>query len=236
MWNQYFFVIWISIFSLIIGQSKELASQNTYSKVNRFFNNVFDFIKDFHQDNQEIAREKSELFMKQIFDIESKLESTHVWLTVSSVVNVTGHKNKDNHDQLLVRVLEIHWRRKNLPSEGDYLALHRVDKLEPIQIYPLINIETGETFPRYYKTSIEFDYQNLTNLKQDNICLEYYLVYVNKNGQAEAHNCIRMQSRWMEQEMEFIKDKRLFELMLPGTHDTSSYEKYDYDNYENNRT
>ena len=82
-------------------------------------------------------------------------------------------------------------------------------------------------------------------------CLHYYLVYLEGNGggsigrdpsssgssnnnHPKAINCIQMNGRWMEAAFEYISNRTLAEVMLPGTHDATSYEHYKASDYETN--
>lgn len=226
------FIITIIVIQHFLSSHTVLSSDQ--SPFERLFNRFSDFLKDIKNPNDQHERR----YHDRLKHYESQLSQTRVWLTISSVVNVTGHDSKDHNRDLLIRALEIHWRRPVPPQPGDYLAIYRTNDSVQIRTFPLIDTKTNRTFPRYYKSDLEFNYQNLTNLNQTDKddpyenCLQYMVVYVNHHGNIESRNCIRMQARWMEQLFERIKDHRLSELMIPGTHDASSYEKYSYDIYE----
>lgn len=85
-------------------------------------------------------------------------------------------------------------------------------------------------------------------------CLHYYLVYLEGNSgsgsigkdpsgstasstgnnQPKAINCIQMNGRWMQASFDFLANRTLAEVMLPGTHDATSYEHYKASDYETN--
>nr|XP_046908382.1 PI-PLC X domain-containing protein 1-like [Dermatophagoides farinae] len=226
------FIITIIVIQHFLSSHTVLSSDQ--SPFERLFNRFSDFLKDLKNPNDQHERR----YHDRLKHYESQLSQTRVWLTISSVVNVTGHDSKDHNRDLLIRALEIHWRRPVPPQPGDYLAIYRTNDSVQIRTFPLIDTKTNRTFPRYYKSDLEFNYQNLTNLNKTDKddpyenCLQYMVVYVNHHENIESRNCIRMQARWMEQLFERIKDHRLSELMIPGTHDASSYEKYSYDIYE----
>lgn len=229
----------IAIIIIVQNLSSHTVFSSDQSPFERLFNRFSDFLKDLKNPNNQFENHYND----RLRYYESQLSHTRVWLTVSSIVNVTGHNPNDHNDNdLLIRALELHWRRPEPPQPGDYIALYRKNDSIQIRTFPLIDMKTNHTFPRYYKIDLPFIYQNLTNLNQTNNnnnnndiydnCLEYIVAYINRQGNIESKNCIRMQARWMEEIFERIKDHRLSELMIPGTHDASSYEKYSYDLYE----
>ena len=65
-------------------------------------------------------------------------------------------------------------------------------------------------------------------------CLHYYLVYTDQNGKAASTNCIRLNARWMQQQFNLIANRTLEQIMIPGTHDASSFEHYKQSDYETN--
>src|SRR5699024_10391940 len=67
------------------------------------------------------------------------------------------------------------------------------------------------------------------------LCLHYYLVYIDGSGNdAKAMNCIQLNARWMQREFDLISNHTLQEIMIPGTHDATSYEHYRASDYETN--
>lgn len=76
-------------------------------------------------------------------------------------------------------------------------------------------------------------------------CMHYYLVYLegssgssssfsSSNNQPKAINCIQMNGRWMQASFGYLANRTLGEVMLPGTHDATSYEHYRASDYETN--
>ena len=110
-----------------------------------------------------------------------------------------------------------------------------------------------QILPNYLNTTFEFPNVNVSQLVNNSSlnvssrdantgnsslvhldnCLSYYLVYINGDGNIEAFNCIRLNAKWMEEMFDVIKSHPMIDLMIPGTHDASSYHIYD-DDYEKN--
>jgi hypothetical protein len=76
-----------------------------------------------------------------------------------------------------------------------------------------------------FRTNVQFPYQNFATSKLTQECLGYYVAYIH-NGVVFAKNCIKNNPFWMENSLSNIGDKTLTDIMIPGTHDAGSYEKY----------
>ncbi|XP_032780969.2 PI-PLC X domain-containing protein 1 isoform X2 [Daphnia magna] len=60
----------------------------------------------------------------------------------------------------------------------------------------------------------------------DERCQHYWAAYVRQNNQIVTCNCLRARPNWMSDMKDKIKDVKLRELYLPGTHDAAAYERY----------
>lgn len=60
----------------------------------------------------------------------------------------------------------------------------------------------------------------------DERCHYFWVAYVRQNGQVVECNCLRARPNWMSDMKETIKNVKLRELFLPGTHDAAAYERY----------
>ncbi|KPM08542.1 hypothetical protein QR98_0070640 [Sarcoptes scabiei] len=207
----------------IYGQSFEI--ETTFEK---YFTRFAEFINDLDDPNEE---DHQQSFESDLLRFETELNRTKVWLTVASAVDVS--KANLIRRNFIVRAIEIHWRRPTTPSRNDFIAILRVNDSRQIRRYPLIDPKTNQTLSHYLKTDLEFDYQNLPDLDNglQEFCLQYFVIYMNDRGETEAINCVRMQSRWMQKLLDLIENRTLSELMIPGTHDASSFTKYNYFDY-----
>lgn len=178
-----------------------------------------------------------------------------IWLTVSPVVDVDTKNVVGAHNTSAIRAVEVHWESSIVgPNVGDHLELHQITSPLTSKLIRRFTLrdENGRTLPKYIKTDVEFPYLNGSQLdalvqktdfvplptKYGNIsgrCLHFYLVYLDQSGTfVKAINCIQVNARWMEREFSIIKNQTLQEIMIPGTHDATSYEKYDITDYEGN--
>lgn len=60
----------------------------------------------------------------------------------------------------------------------------------------------------------------------DERCQHYWAAYIRQDGRIVSCNCLRARPNWMSDMKEKIKDVKLRELYLPGTHDAAAYERY----------
>ena len=97
--------------------------------------------------------------------------------------------------------------------------------------------------PRYYqkfienlnyifRTDVQFPYWNFPTGKLVEQCLGYYVAYVH-NDHIIAKNCIKNNPFWMENSLSVIGEQNLPSIMIPGTHDSGSYDKWTKDSTHN---
>lgn len=88
-----------------------------------------------------------------------------------------------------------------------------------------LHFHWGHNNNYYYnnRSDIEFPIYNFTRENLHSQCLGYWIVLF-KIDSIIATNCIKANPYWMEQNLQFIMDKSLKELMIPGTHNSGSYE------------
>lgn len=60
----------------------------------------------------------------------------------------------------------------------------------------------------------------------DERCQYYWVAYARQDGQLVSCNCLRARPHWMSDLKDRIKDAKLRELFLSGTHDAAAYERY----------
>lgn len=60
-----------------------------------------------------------------------------------------------------------------------------------------------------------------------NNCLHFYVIYFSaKVGDVVSVDCIRLNYQWMKDNFDRLQGHTLLEMMLPGTHDATSFEPY----------
>ena len=79
------------------------------------------------------------------------------------------------------------------------------------------------------RLDIEFPYQNFSLKTLSQRCLKYHIAYI-RNGTIIAKNCIKNNPFWMGDNLSSIGHKALVNIVIPGTHDAGSYDKYNYTN------
>ncbi|XP_054167639.1 PI-PLC X domain-containing protein 1-like [Oppia nitens] len=141
--------------------------------------------------------------------------TTNVWLTVSPLV-----------DKTVQRQLEIHWENAPENNENDWLGIYTTDPLNRTQ--PITKVMVDQRINGDNLTNIQFPYYNFTTIpgKLTQQCLGYYVAYVH-NNMILSKNCMKNNPFWMQNSLPIIGDRPLTELVIPGTHDAGSYEKYD---------
>ncbi|XP_054167803.1 PI-PLC X domain-containing protein 1-like [Oppia nitens] len=140
--------------------------------------------------------------------------TTNVWLTVSPLI-----------DKTVQRQLEIHWQ--NAPknnNQNDWLGIYTTDPMD--DSHAIYKVMVDQRINGDNLTNIQFPYRNFPTGKLTQECLGYYVAYVH-NNLIFAKNCMKNNPFWMENNLPIIGDRPLTALVIPGTHDSGSYEKYD---------
>lgn len=67
---------------------------------------------------------------------------------------------------------------------------------------------------------------DMDNFVLNEECIAYYVAYIRQDHVAVACNCMKRRPNWMWQDKDRFGGMRLRAMMLPGTHDACSYDKY----------
>lgn len=79
----------------------------------------------------------------------------------------------------------------------------------------------------WWKTNIPFNRDLFHQVTVNTTCYGYWVHMINGNGTVITKNCWRAHPRWMNEMREEIKDVKMRNLFIPGTHDSGSY-KYKF--------
>lgn len=69
-----------------------------------------------------------------------------------------------------------------------------------------------------------FLHHNFTELDESTECYGYWYFYV-VNDEILMRGCLKAHPNWMAKMKNVIKDKKIRELFIPGTHDSASFKK-----------
>lgn len=175
--------------------------------------------------------------------------NTRVWLTVSSVVSTETELVR------ALEIHWLPGKNNPKPDLGDYVAIVSIDNGTEIRRYMLNTTVpvNNSTTPNIILTDLSFPMEKLNSTTTElskyqssqmimlrdsssptikknrtlNNCLHYYVIYFSaKMEDVVAAECIRLNYQWMRDNFDHLKEHTLLEMMLPGTHDATSYEPY----------
>lgn len=75
----------------------------------------------------------------------------------------------------------------------------------------------------WVSTSIIFNSDLLKSITKHTKCYGYWAIYLNNALEPVASTCIRAYATWMNDEREHLKNFRIRDLFIVGTHDSGSY-------------
>ncbi|CAG2180205.1 unnamed protein product, partial [Oppiella nova] len=137
---------------------------------------------------------------------------TQVWLTINPLADKTSQ-----------RLIEINWRNAPKSNLNDWVGIFTSDPIDSTGAIRVVDVNSR--LNGYNVTDIQFPYRNFATGKLTQQCLGYYVAYIH-NGIVFAKNCMKNNPFWMENNLSIIGDKKLPSLVIPGTHDSGSYEKW----------
>ncbi|GFQ67721.1 PI-PLC X domain-containing protein 1 [Trichonephila clavata] len=144
-------------------------------------------------------------------------DSIQIFLTISSLYSFFTKNG------LVQRWLEINWVAKN-SSEGDIINVYNQDPIHNSSQKPLLTMYPKKYPSGYFRTSIKIPVEaSFLNPQQKSPCLGYWATYFNEKGKIQASTCLKMHPFWMEQISKYISHLRLDEIMIPGSHDSGSF-------------
>lgn len=139
----------------------------------------------------------------------------------------TTEKVRDSQGKTIIkqRRLELNW--KNLPEEDTYwVGLFGKDIPEGSEIEEedsLHTIRTQSMAKGRFRTDVEFPVFTFDATNLTTTCLGFWVHLVN-GKQSIVKNCIMTRPSWMGESYEYLKDKALKDIFIPGTHNAGSYE------------
>ena len=149
----------------------------------------------------------------------------NIWIGVASVIPVVN-------GQMEERQLEISWTSIDGGyREGDQLVLYQyVSETAFCQsagsaVVEQVAIDAQTANVSWTRLNTAMPHWEAGDLI-DERCQFYWVGYVRQDGQLVACNCLRARPNWMSDMKERIKDAKLRELFLSGTHDAAAYERY----------
>jgi len=150
--------------------------------------------------------------------------NVEVFLTINSLAKITWG------GEIEKRRLELNWVNPPNIEAGDYVALFRDNPKYNAKTEPVIRVPASHS-GQYYLTSIMFPEMTVLHpalqpppLKAS--CLyNYWIAYV-RLGRIMAVNCIQTQPQWMLEMEDDIGSIPLHSLMIPGTHNSGAYERF----------
>lgn len=145
--------------------------------------------------------------------------NTRVFLTLSSLVRNTEDA------KIIERQVEMNWITNSSNSEESWVCLYNHDPLDALEDC-LIKINITNDTTGYYRTDFSFP---KINFRSDNLteeCLHYWIAFITM-GNITASSCYRAYPFWMANLRDHIGNHSLNDLMIPGTHNSGSYQDYD---------
>ena len=141
-----------------------------------------------------------------------------VWLTVSPKANRTSQ-----------RLIEIHWRNAVNSGSDDWIGLFTINPTDKFMESAIESVMVNSRESGTYLTQVQFPYRNFSaNLTEQ--CLGYFVAYIHNNSSL-AKNCIKTNPFWIEKSLPLIGHRTLPSIMIPGTHNSGSYEKWTKNSY-----
>ncbi|XP_076350893.1 PI-PLC X domain-containing protein 2-like [Tachypleus tridentatus] len=149
--------------------------------------------------------------------LPSREKDVHVFLTVSSLASVLPSS------KLIERQLELNWVGGSR-NTGDIVALYNHDPENSLES-PVLTINPLLYVGGYYKTNVQFPRVHFTanNLTSD--CLGFWVAYA-RQGEILGCSCLHARPTWMKDNGRKIRNIPLVQLMIPGTHNSGSYQQY----------
>jgi hypothetical protein len=103
------------------------------------------------------------------------------------------------------------------------VALFNQDPKEPSSDDALVSLQPKVVSRGRFRTGIEFPIHIFTPANLTNNCLGFWIA-VFDTQEILTKNCLRANPFWMEENMKYLKDRAIKDIMIPGTHNAGSYE------------
>ncbi|XP_054167795.1 PI-PLC X domain-containing protein 1-like [Oppia nitens] len=150
-----------------------------------------------------------------------------VWITVSSLADFNRKLNRT-----IERQIELNWRRVTIDGQhNQWIGLFNENPSNEKLVksgknYSIDSINIDLLNNGSYRTYIQFPYKKFSMKNLNNSCLKYWIALI-KNKKIIAKNCLKIHPFWMEKNMAIIGNMSLLDLMIPGTHNSGSFDRYD---------
>lgn len=143
-----------------------------------------------------------------------------VFITVSSLAKTTN-----NNSKVVSRQLELNWYNA-IPQDRDWVGLWtesdpRANWTEPLERAWVVGKSKG-----FYRTSVTFPMFEFTAQDLKYQCLNFWVAYVRGKNETVAVECLKIRPTWMWDSRKLIGGFSLSQLMIPGTHNSGSYQDY----------
>ncbi len=144
-----------------------------------------------------------------------------MFITISSLASVSWR------GEVSKRKIELNWTPPVDAQPGDWVGLFRrnpnISGLSRILVRLNASRHGG-----YFKTDVSFPNNPLLGLRSPRATCLYglYIAYI-RNERTLKMNCMRLRPKWMWEYRSQIGDMPLHALMLPGTHNSGSYEEFE---------
>lgn len=76
-----------------------------------------------------------------------------------------------------------------------------------------------------------FLHHNFSEIDESTECYSFWYFYV-VNGETRSRGCLKANPNWMSDMKDLIKDRKIRELFIPGSHDSASFKKNFNPEYE----
>uniref|UniRef100_T1JAK6 Reelin domain-containing protein n=1 Tax=Strigamia maritima TaxID=126957 RepID=T1JAK6_STRMM len=161
---------------------------------------------------------------RQFLDCNSPISSDtptnpRVFLTVSSLVALP-----DGGRRLVERQLELNWYQA-APHPGDSVGLFAQDPSLSSASPALERVDVAGRTIGYFRTSVTFPRPTFSARALRTDCLGFWVAYV-RNNHTLASQCLQNRPSWMWDNRINLGPMRLRELLIPGSHDSGSYQEY----------
>ena len=133
-------------------------------------------------------------------------------------------------NQIEERQLEISWSSID-HSNGDQIVLYQyVSELMFCQpdgsaVVERVTIDSQTANTSWVRLATQMPHWVAGDLIDDR-CQYFWVAYARQDGQIVECNCLRARPNWMSDLKETIKNAKLRDIFLPGTHDSAAYQRF----------
>lgn len=128
----------------------------------------------------------------------------------------------------VIRRLELQWEYAPAKS-GDWIGVFATDPLAPRHygnLPPLLDAITVDSVHGWANSTVFEQHIEPEFLGYYGRCLNYYAAYLDSENRILTATCLRVEPNWMWNLKQEIGPRRLRQIFIPGTHDSSAYGEY----------